>query len=424
LNMEYEGEKERKALIEEMIIKIKQINYNGDNGEALGNILEGMLEWDPEKRLSIASVLKLFERTFPYVQKPEESLQNNEVKWSVGINEKKEYEPVPKEKEEEEETKISNDQSSSFDFYDPEVKSFGNENVNVFGCQKYRETPNVSKVLFEEHKSEKTNSTLNKFQNTHSELALDTWFSNVEKLKKDLDKTVTLHSHRKNQLDLTCNSSTGPISEDILSSTIDKIATIGTLEELSMSVNESDLLTDDTLNKISESFCGEEKVKDTLKLEFHQCDNFTDDGINYLAEGLLVSSSLRDLTLNFFNKPIKKPFMSPLKKITDRSVDFLFEALFNGPKSLERLTLGFNWSAGITNDALIDLINKKGNIQNLQELTLNFSHCPKIDNEGIQEFSAQVFNNFPKLIKVLLICKGTSVTQEAKIYDKRIKLEV
>jgi len=68
LNMKYEGQKERKALIEEMINKVKQIDYNGDNDETLGKILKGMLEWDHEKRLSIDVVLEKFEKTFPYIQ--------------------------------------------------------------------------------------------------------------------------------------------------------------------------------------------------------------------------------------------------------------------------------------------------------------------------------------------------------------------
>ena len=62
LNMEYKDEKERKFMIERMITEIKQTNNNDEDGEALGNILEGMLEWDPEKRLTISTVLEMFKK--------------------------------------------------------------------------------------------------------------------------------------------------------------------------------------------------------------------------------------------------------------------------------------------------------------------------------------------------------------------------
>ena len=65
LNMEYKDEKERKDMIEKMIIKLKN---KDEDGEALGNILGVMLEWDPEKRLPISNILELFERMFPYIQ--------------------------------------------------------------------------------------------------------------------------------------------------------------------------------------------------------------------------------------------------------------------------------------------------------------------------------------------------------------------
>jgi len=68
LKIEYKDAKKRKFVTEKMITEIKQIYHEDEDGRNLGNILEGMLEWDPEKRLPIGNVLEMFKNMFPYVQ--------------------------------------------------------------------------------------------------------------------------------------------------------------------------------------------------------------------------------------------------------------------------------------------------------------------------------------------------------------------
>lgn len=235
------------------------------------------------------------------------------------------------------------------------------------------------------------------------------WITIIKELQEQLKKfKFSVNSKRMLQLEVYYDTWLWNMKEDSLKRMadilIDRIRAHGmeSLSELSLGLRFCEEISEAVFTHLLVNICQKIKVQKHLNLAFGECMQLSDAGIQRLAINIAQNLMyLQQLTLSFGNS-----------SMTDEGVKYLIDIILMNLNDLQQLRLDFYECKKISCEAIIYIITVIGmDPKSLKTLDLSFERSFNMTPEILERLSINIKHNLTKLQKVNIYMREPFSTQ-------------